>query len=371
MRYEGENKEKTMTQNKTAGSVRRVFVCGILLVCGLVLTGVDDCENGYLVEQEQAARLARAEQERVARLEQEQARRAEQERAALPKGQTTGNSSGAAAFPGSSTGAAAGSGAGASSGTAADSSRPASAASSQGPAASSGAAASPGSSTGAVAGSGAGTAPVTAPSGSGTSTGAATSSGAGASSGTAADSSRPASAASSQGPAASSGAAASPGSSTGAATSSGTGAAPAAAVPDAGASSEAAASSANTDAIQGKDWKLSELRFSGRTLIVDRNKLRADGMGDFFTLTVDGQRISGKAAPNRYTAPYQAGADNSLRILPPAGTLMASVYDPERIREEEYFQFLIRVKSWKLNQGKLELYTVDTHNNEVILVYVN
>ncbi|GHV84824.1 hypothetical protein AGMMS50230_04320 [Spirochaetia bacterium] len=122
--------------------------------------------------------------------------------------------------------------------------------------------------------------------------------------------------------------------------------------------------------ITGKTWKLLEVRFSEKILVMDRNKLAADGMGDLFTMTVDTARISGRAAPNRYTAVYQAGANNSLTIQPPTGTRIA-VYDPERLREQEYFRYLTAVKSWKLNQNKLELSTVDGNNKEVILVFVN
>jgi heat shock protein HslJ len=143
-----------------------------------------------------------------------------------------------------------------------------------------------------------------------------------------------------------------------------------------GAQSAAPGATATTGAdyvssITGKTWKLSELRLSGRTVTIDRNKLAADGMGDLFTFTVDNERISGRAAPNRYTTVYQAGANNALTIQPPITTMMASIYDPERLREREYFQYLTAVKSWKLNQNKLELYTVDASNKEVVLVYGN
>jgi heat shock protein HslJ len=123
--------------------------------------------------------------------------------------------------------------------------------------------------------------------------------------------------------------------------------------------------------IMGKEWKLSEIRLPGKTTMVDRNKLSADGMGDIFTFTVDSIRISGKAAPNRYASVYQAGVNNSLTIQAPVSTMMASIYDLKGVREQEYFQYLSRVKSWNVNQDKLELYTTDTNNKEVVLVYVN
>jgi len=123
--------------------------------------------------------------------------------------------------------------------------------------------------------------------------------------------------------------------------------------------------------ISGKEWKLSELRLSDRTIVLDRAKLNSEGAGDIFTMTVEGNRISGKAAPNRYNTAYQAGANNSLTVSPVVSTLMASSFDPERIQEHEYYQYLAKVKSWRINQNKLELYTTDDSNKEAVLVYVN
>jgi len=121
--------------------------------------------------------------------------------------------------------------------------------------------------------------------------------------------------------------------------------------------------------IIGKEWKLTELRLSDKTVVLDRKKLSAEGVGDFFTMTIDKSRISGKAAPNRYTTAYKAGADNSLTLLPVISTLMATSFDPERLQEQEYYQYLGRVKSWKLNQKTLELNTADANNKDAVLVY--
>jgi heat shock protein HslJ len=136
------------------------------------------------------------------------------------------------------------------------------------------------------------------------------------------------------------------------------------------ASGTPAAASAALAAISGKDWKLSEIRKGNVVTVIDRKKLQSDGMGDIFTLNV-GERLTGKGAPNRFTAGYQAGADNSITVTPPASTLMASIYDPERIREKDYFQYLTNAKRWRLNQGKLEIYSSDASGKETVLVYVN
>jgi heat shock protein HslJ len=123
-------------------------------------------------------------------------------------------------------------------------------------------------------------------------------------------------------------------------------------------------------AVGGKEWKLAEVRKSASTITVNRDKLTADGFGDLFTIAF-ADRISGKAAPNRYNAPYSVGANGSLTIQQPASTLMAPIYDPERIREKEYFQLLVNAKTWKLNGGKLEIGTADADGKAATLVYGN
>jgi heat shock protein HslJ len=130
------------------------------------------------------------------------------------------------------------------------------------------------------------------------------------------------------------------------------------------------ASGQEISSISGKEWKLTEFRKGNEVIVIDRGKLESDGFGDFFTINF-GERITGKAAPNQFVAPYQAGDGNTVTIQPPAGTLMASIYDPERIREQDYFQYLVNVKSWKLVQDKLELYSSDSDGTETVLVYGN
>jgi hypothetical protein len=123
--------------------------------------------------------------------------------------------------------------------------------------------------------------------------------------------------------------------------------------------------------IVGKEWKLVELRLSNKTVLFDRAKLAAEGAGDIYTMTIDGSKLSGKAAPNRYTTAYLVGPNNSLTLLPVITTLMAAIFEPEGLKEQEYYQYLEKVKSWKLNQKTLELYTTDANKKDAVLVYGN
>ncbi|MDR1931077.1 MAG: META domain-containing protein [Treponema sp.] len=135
---------------------------------------------------------------------------------------------------------------------------------------------------------------------------------------------------------------------------------------------DAAASGGGTLAqISGRIWKLAEIRTAAGTTRLDREKLDSKGRGDDFTLRIDSDRISGKASPNRYTSGYKTGVADSLTILFPASTQMAALYDPEGIGEREYFDYLMKVKRWNLNQDRLELYTSDGAGEEAVLIYVN
>jgi multidrug efflux pump subunit AcrA (membrane-fusion protein) len=134
---------------------------------------------------------------------------------------------------------------------------------------------------------------------------------------------------------------------------------------------ETGGSSGNTAlaSLYGKEWKLTEIVLSNRNIALDRKKLKSEGAGDLFTLTIQSDRMSGKAAPNRYTTAYKTGDNNTLTLMPVISTLMATSFDPERIQEQDYYAYLSRVKSWKADKTRLELHTTDAGNRPAVLVY--
>jgi heat shock protein HslJ len=121
--------------------------------------------------------------------------------------------------------------------------------------------------------------------------------------------------------------------------------------------------------VQGKLWALEEVVTESGSVIINRRKLEADGMGDTFTLTADAERISGKGAPNRYVSPYTAGENQEISISPVAGTLMMGLVDPEGLQEREYFNYLERANQWLLTGGRLELYSETNEGDRVIMVF--
>jgi heat shock protein HslJ len=126
---------------------------------------------------------------------------------------------------------------------------------------------------------------------------------------------------------------------------------------------------ASFDEVQGKEWVLDEIITEFGIIIINRQKLEVDGMGNAFTLFIDGERISGKGAPNRFFSPYTLGKDQEIKISPIAGTLMMSIAEPEGLQEREFYNYLEQATQWEVSDGRLELYTETSEGDPVILIF--
>jgi heat shock protein HslJ len=109
------------------------------------------------------------------------------------------------------------------------------------------------------------------------------------------------------------------------------------------------------------DWFLVEIQTADALVDLNRPKLAAESMGDVFSLRFTGEgetRVSGKAAPNRYSAPCQWGDGNTLTIGLTAATRMLAFKEPDALKEQEFFTYLSAVNHWEISpQGRLELTT--------------
>ena len=120
--------------------------------------------------------------------------------------------------------------------------------------------------------------------------------------------------------------------------------------------------------LKGKEWRLITVRTPDGNTPFSREKLEAASMGDFFTLRFDAERVSGKAAPNRYSGPYKAEGDAlSFGLL--AGTRMAALIEPEDLTEQAYYNYLAQTSRWALAGERLELYTKDPDGAETTLIF--
>jgi heat shock protein HslJ len=127
--------------------------------------------------------------------------------------------------------------------------------------------------------------------------------------------------------------------------------------------------SASFDDVRGKEWVLDEVITESGTILINRQKLESDGMGDAFTLFADEERISGKGAPNRFFSPYTLGKDQEIQISPIAGTLMMSIVEPEGLQEREFYNYLGQATQWGISNGRLELHTETPDGEPAVLIF--
>jgi heat shock protein HslJ len=122
--------------------------------------------------------------------------------------------------------------------------------------------------------------------------------------------------------------------------------------------------------VSGKEWKLVEVKKQPESIQFDRNTLVSEGFANIFTLNFDAERLSGTAAPNRYSAPYGLGEKQEITVKEVAGTLMAPLREPEKLKEREFFMYLRNAYRWNLNSGGMfELFSKGDDGQEVTLMF--
>lgn len=123
-----------------------------------------------------------------------------------------------------------------------------------------------------------------------------------------------------------------------------------------------------SDAI-GKEWKLIEVKVNNRNIDFDRKNLIREGFGEIFTLKIDKDMVSGKGAPNTYSAPYKTDSARNVKIEVLRSTLMAPLNLPEKLREHEFFTYVQNTYKWGLADGKLQINSKTVDEEEVALIF--
>ena len=123
------------------------------------------------------------------------------------------------------------------------------------------------------------------------------------------------------------------------------------------------------DDVQGKEWILLEIKSQGKTVSIDRNKLDAGFPNGAFTINFEEDKVNGVGAPNRYFGPCTVNSDKTLSIGNLASTMMLALFEPDELKEHEFFDYLSNAKRWDLKSGKLELYSVNRSGVETVLVF--
>lgn len=128
------------------------------------------------------------------------------------------------------------------------------------------------------------------------------------------------------------------------------------------------ASNSNVTEFKGKDWKLVEVWIDNKNIDFNRKDLANEKAGDIFTLKFDEENISGIGAPNRYSAPYTLDGKD-IEVMPLRSTMMASLWQPEKLKEHEFFIYVQNISSWAIVNGKLEFSSKTEDGRTVKMVF--
>jgi len=122
----------------------------------------------------------------------------------------------------------------------------------------------------------------------------------------------------------------------------------------AGEQTEAPAGPDFAEAVEGKTWALQSVTWNGGEnggggIEVNR---AGNQQPDVYTIVfgADGQ-VTGKGAPNRYNGPYTAGPGTIDITENMASTRMMGLSASPGIREDVYYGFLARARTWRIDGG--------------------
>ena len=124
----------------------------------------------------------------------------------------------------------------------------------------------------------------------------------------------------------------------------------------------------DTADFKDKDWKLVEVWLDGKKVTFNRKELEAQKAEGFYTLKFDAENLSGVGAPNRYSAPYTVDGKKIKSMLARA-TLMAALWQPESLKEHDFFLYMQNISEWVITDGKLELSSKTEDGRPVKLVF--
>jgi heat shock protein HslJ len=122
--------------------------------------------------------------------------------------------------------------------------------------------------------------------------------------------------------------------------------------------------------LTGKEWQLIEVRINGVNNGFNRNDLTRIGLTaeEGFSLSFDADTINGIGAPNRYIAKYSR-TSNQISFSLIVATKMAAIFELDKLKEQEYFNYLQNADSWKIVNKNLELYSKTADGKAVILIF--
>lgn len=123
------------------------------------------------------------------------------------------------------------------------------------------------------------------------------------------------------------------------------------------------------ESIKNRRWQLIEIRINYGLIALDRQQMAYNNLNDVYIIQFTDDGVTGKAAPNRYFAPYEKREGKNITIRQIVGTLMTSNINVGGLMENEYYWYLQRITRFNVNNGYLELYATPSANEEIVLRY--
>jgi heat shock protein HslJ len=121
--------------------------------------------------------------------------------------------------------------------------------------------------------------------------------------------------------------------------------------------------------LDGKEWKLTEVRINGENTGFDRNDLARIGLSEGFTLNFNAESVYGIGAPNNFGAPYTLRTDNKISVLLMVATEMAPLRELDKLKEYDYFFYLQNADSWELDNNNLLMNSKDADGKTAVLIF--
>jgi len=121
----------------------------------------------------------------------------------------------------------------------------------------------------------------------------------------------------------------------------------------------------------GKKWILTKVSINGKDTDFNRDELISmDNQGELFSLNFDGKgTLSGVGAPNRYSGPYTLSDKQTIKVQPMRSTLMASIFEPKGLKENDYYVYLQTAFKWARIDRRLEIHS-KTGDDTVIMTFI-
>jgi len=122
----------------------------------------------------------------------------------------------------------------------------------------------------------------------------------------------------------------------------------------------------------GKNLKLVEVRIEHafpREVLFNRAMLSKENAGSAFLLKIEASSLSGTASPNSYSAPYTLGERQAITISPMRSTKMATLLQPEKLREERYYEYMQNAYEWEISNGRLLIHSKTEDGRDIRLMF--